>query len=164
MIALRSITPKYKYTYLRYNKNNNSIKGSRYSLDQTKIIFISKNHFKSSPEQAEVIRRALNKTIKRAEGGVIDLRIFPQYACSKKPLQSRMGKGKGKHSHFITPIHYGTRIIGITPTRKTKLRPALRKIRYKIPTKLKKIVIDNNVHWCSELSTQNVPRFWNKSA
>lgn len=55
--------------------------------------------------QIEAARRAINRYIKR--GGKIWIRIFPDKPISKKPLEVRMGKGKGSVEYWVVLIQPG---------------------------------------------------------
>lgn len=55
--------------------------------------------------QIEAARRALTRHIKR--GGKIWIRIFPDKPVSKKPLEVRMGKGKGNPEYWVAEIKPG---------------------------------------------------------
>ena len=56
--------------------------------------------------QIEASRRAVTRHIKR--GGNIWIRIFPQRSITKKPLEVRMGKGKGGVDHWVAQVRPGT--------------------------------------------------------
>ena len=55
--------------------------------------------------QIEAARRAMTRHIKR--GGKIWIRIFPDKPISKKPLEVRMGKGKGNVEYWVAEIQPG---------------------------------------------------------
>jgi large subunit ribosomal protein L16 len=55
--------------------------------------------------EIEAARRALTRHIKR--GGKIWIRIFPDKPISKKPLEVRMGKGKGNPEYWVAVIRPG---------------------------------------------------------
>jgi large subunit ribosomal protein L16 len=56
--------------------------------------------------QIEAARIALNRHIKR--GGKIWIRIFPDKPYTKKPAETRMGKGKGAPDHWVAVVKPGT--------------------------------------------------------
>jgi large subunit ribosomal protein L16 len=56
--------------------------------------------------QLEAARVALNRSIKR--GGKLWIRIFPDKPFSKKPLEVRMGKGKGGPEYWVAVVRPGT--------------------------------------------------------
>ncbi|GGX67206.1 50S ribosomal protein L16 [Saccharospirillum salsuginis] len=55
--------------------------------------------------QIEAARRAMTRHIKR--GGKIWIRVFPDKPISKKPLEVRMGKGKGNVEYWVSQIQPG---------------------------------------------------------
>ena len=55
--------------------------------------------------QIEAARRALTRHIKR--GGKIWIRVFPDKPVSKKPLEVRMGKGKGNPEYWVAVVKPG---------------------------------------------------------
>lgn len=55
--------------------------------------------------QIEAARRAMTRHIKR--GGKIWIRVFPDKPISKKPLEVRMGKGKGNVEYWVAEIQPG---------------------------------------------------------
>ena len=55
--------------------------------------------------QIEAARRAMTRHIKR--GGKIWIRVFPDKPISKKPLEVRMGKGKGNVEYWVAQIKPG---------------------------------------------------------
>lgn len=55
--------------------------------------------------QIEAARRAISRHVRR--GGKIWIRIFPDKPISKKPLEVRMGKGKGAVEYWVAEIQPG---------------------------------------------------------
>ena len=55
--------------------------------------------------QIEAARRAMTRHIKR--GGKIWIRVFPDKPITKKPLEVRMGKGKGNVEYWVTLVQPG---------------------------------------------------------
>ncbi|RYZ78437.1 MAG: 50S ribosomal protein L16 [Moraxellaceae bacterium] len=55
--------------------------------------------------QIEAARRAINRRIKR--GGKIWIRVFPDKPITQKPLEVRMGKGKGSVEYWVCEIQPG---------------------------------------------------------
>jgi large subunit ribosomal protein L16 len=56
-------------------------------------------------QQIEAARIAINRTVKR--GGKMWIRIFPDKPLTKKPAETRMGKGKGSPEMWVAPIKPG---------------------------------------------------------
>ena len=55
--------------------------------------------------QIEAARRALTRRVKR--GGKVWIRVFPDKPVSRKPLESRQGKGKGNVEFWAAPVQPG---------------------------------------------------------
>ena len=55
--------------------------------------------------QIEAARRAMTRHIKR--GGKIWIRVFPDKPVTKKPLEVRMGGGKGSPEEWVAPVRPG---------------------------------------------------------
>jgi len=55
--------------------------------------------------QLEACRKSIKRILKKK--GLVFLRIFTYHSITKKPLASRMGKGKGSHSIWIAPMRKG---------------------------------------------------------
>ena len=55
--------------------------------------------------QIEAARRALTRHMKRA--GRVWIRVFPDVPVSKKPIEVRMGKGKGAPDHWVAVVKPG---------------------------------------------------------
>ena len=55
--------------------------------------------------QIEAARRAINRHVKR--GGRVWIRAFPDKPISKKPLEVRMGKGKGNPEYWVAQVKPG---------------------------------------------------------
>lgn len=59
-----------------------------------------------SSRQIEAARQAISRKIQRK--GKIWIRIFPSYPVTKKPIEVRMGKGKGAVSYWAAKVSGGT--------------------------------------------------------
>ena len=64
--------------------------------------------------QIEAARRAMTRYIKR--GGKIWIRIFPDVPITKKPIEVRMGKGKGNVDHHVFKVKAGMILYEIETT------------------------------------------------
>lgn len=74
--------------------------------------------------QIEAARRAINRYIKR--GGRVWIRIFPDKPISKKPLEVRMGKGKGNPEYWVAQIKPGHVLYEIEGVDESLAREAMR--------------------------------------
>ena len=83
--------------------------------------------------QIEAARRAMTRHIKR--GGKIWIRIFPDVPISSKPLEVRMGKGKGNVDHWVAKVQPGTVLYEMEGVSEELAREAFRLAANKLPIK-----------------------------
>jgi large subunit ribosomal protein L16 len=83
--------------------------------------------------QIEAARRALTRHMKRA--GRVWIRVFPDVPVSKKPIEVRMGKGKGSPELWVTRIKPGRIIFEIDGIPQALAREALTLAAAKLPIK-----------------------------
>ena len=88
--------------------------------------------------QIEAARRAMTRHIKR--GGKIWIRVFPDKPITKKPLEVRMGKGKGAPEYFVAVTKAGRIMFEIGGVPFDVAKEALRLASQKLPVKTKFIV------------------------
>ncbi len=85
--------------------------------------------------QIEAARVAMTRHIKR--GGKIWIRIFPDKPITKKPAETRMGKGKGAPEDWVAVIKPGRILFEIQGVTEELARAALRLAANKLPLKTK---------------------------
>ncbi len=83
--------------------------------------------------QIEAARRAMTRHIKR--GGKIWIRVFPDVPVSKKPLEVRMGKGKGNVEYWVCKIQPGRVLYEMEGVNENVAREAFRLASAKLPFK-----------------------------
>lgn len=83
--------------------------------------------------QIEAARVALNRYIKR--GGKLWIRIFPDKPISKKPLEVRMGKGKGAPEQWVAVVRPGTVLFELSGVEPKVAEEAMRLAGSKLPVK-----------------------------
>lgn len=81
--------------------------------------------------QIESARRAVTRHVKR--GGRMWIRIFPDKPISKKPLEVRMGKGKGNPEFWVALVQPGTMLYEIEGVSESLAREAFRLASAKLP-------------------------------
>ncbi len=81
--------------------------------------------------QIEACRVAINRAMKRK--GRLWLRIFPDKPISKKPLETRMGKGKGATEHWVAVVRPGTMLFEMGGVAEAVAKEALRLAAFKLP-------------------------------
>ena len=79
----------------------------------------------------EAARRAINRHIRR--GGRIWIRIFPDKPISKKPLEVRMGSGKGSPEFWVAEIQPGKMLYEMEGVSEEMAREAFRLAAAKLP-------------------------------
>ena len=85
--------------------------------------------------QIEAARICLSRYTKR--GGQVWIRIFPQLSRTKKPLEVRMGSGKGAPDHWVAVVKAGTVMFEIGGVPEADAIEALRQAGDKLPIKTK---------------------------
>lgn len=88
--------------------------------------------------QIEAARIAMTRYMKRE--GKVWIRIFPDKPITKKPLEVRMGKGKGALSHYVAPIKAGTIMFELDGVPRDVAVEALRLAAQKLPVETKTVV------------------------
>ncbi len=85
--------------------------------------------------QIEAARIALTRYIKR--GGKVWIRIFPDKPITKKPAETRMGKGKGAPEYWVAVVKPGRILFEIEGVAESMAREAFRLASNKLPIKTK---------------------------
>lgn len=85
--------------------------------------------------QIEAARVALTRHVKR--GGKIWLRVFPDKGYTKKPAETRMGKGKGAPEYYVAVIKPGRIIFEMGGVPEALAKSAMRLCAHKIPIRTK---------------------------
>ena len=83
--------------------------------------------------QIEAARVAVTRCIKR--GGRVWIRVFPQKSVTKKPAETRMGKGKGSPEFWVAVVKPGTMIIELAGAPPELSKTALTRAMHKLPLK-----------------------------
>ena len=85
--------------------------------------------------QIEAARQAITRYVKR--GGKIWIRIFPHTPVSKKPLDVKMGSGKGEPQFYVAKVKAGTVMFEIADVTEEQAKEALRLASHKLPVRCK---------------------------
>jgi large subunit ribosomal protein L16 len=86
-----------------------------------------------SARQIEAARRAMTRKVKR--NGKIWIRVFPDVPISSKPLEVRMGKGKGNVDYWCSKVQPGTVLYEMEGVSEELAREAFRLAATKLPIK-----------------------------
>lgn len=85
--------------------------------------------------QIESLRVALSRRLKKI--GVFFLRVFPNKSITKKPAETRMGKGKGNPEFWVSVVKRGRIICEISGVHEERAKEILKAASYKLPLKTK---------------------------
>ena len=83
--------------------------------------------------QIESARRAITRHVKRS--GKLWIRVFPDKPITKKPLEVRMGKGKGSVEYWVAQIKPGSMLYEIQGVPESLARDAFKLAAAKLPIK-----------------------------
>ncbi|HHF58111.1 MAG TPA: 50S ribosomal protein L16 [candidate division WOR-3 bacterium] len=83
--------------------------------------------------QIEAARLAIARYLKK--GGKLWIRIFPDKPVTKKPAETRMGKGKGNVDHWVAVVKPGRILFEIAGVTEEQAREAFRRASHKLPIK-----------------------------
>ena len=86
---------------------------------------------KMTARQIEAARITINRTLKRA--GQMWIRVFPDKPITKKPAETRMGKGKGSPEYWVAQIKPGRILYEVNGVDEELARKALRLAGNKLP-------------------------------
>ncbi len=87
--------------------------------------------------QIESARRAITGSLRR--GGKVWIRIFPDKPVTKKPVEVRMGKGKGATDRWVAVVKRGRVMFEVAGVPEAAAREAFRKAHHKLPVDTKVI-------------------------
>lgn len=104
----------------------NSIDFGQYALKALEPYWITSR-------QIEAARVAMTRYIKR--GGKVWIRIFPDKPVTKKPAETRMGKGKGSPEYWVAVVKPGRIMFEIEGVPEDVAREAMRLAAHKLPIK-----------------------------
>ena len=90
--------------------------------------------------QIEAARIAMTRYIKR--GGQVWIKLFPDKPATRKPLGTRMGKGKGAPDYWVAVVKPGRVMFEIAGVSEEAAKEAMRLAMHKLPIKCKFITRD----------------------
>ncbi len=121
-----------KFRKQHKGKNNGlAVRGSSVSFGEYGLKATTRGRI--TARQIEAARRTITRHVKR--GGKIWIRIFPDKPITKKPLEVRMGKGKGSVEFWVAQIKPGTMLYEIQGVPEELAREAFRLAAAKLPVK-----------------------------
>ena len=96
-----------------------------------------------SSAHIEAARITINRTIKR--GGKMWIRVFPDKPITKKPAETRMGKGKGAPEYWVAVVRPGKVLYELSGVPEELAVEALKLASYKLPFATKVISKDARI-------------------
>ena len=111
--------------------NGTAVRGSSVSFGEYGLKAITRGRL--TARQIESARRTITRHVKR--GGKIWIRIFPDKPITKKPLEVRMGKGKGSVEYWVAQVRPGTMLYEIQGVSEELAREAFQLAAAKLPLK-----------------------------
>jgi len=93
--------------------------------------------------QIEAARIAITHAVKR--GGKVWIRIFPHKSVTKKPAETRMGKGKGSPELWVAIVKPGTVLFELGGVEEEIAREAMRLASHKLPIKTRFVMREEQV-------------------
>ncbi len=105
-------------------KRGYTIVHGEYALKSLEAAWITAN-------QIEAARVTIQRTIKK--GGKLWIRIFPDKPVTKRPPETRMGKGKGNVDRYVAVVKPGRILFELAGVTEEQAREAFRKAAHKLP-------------------------------
>lgn len=118
----------HRVSYEGKAKGRNEIINGEYALVAREGAWITNR-------QIEAARIAMTREMKRL--GKVWINIFPHLAKTKKPMEVRMGSGKGAPDSWVAVVKEGKIMFEIAGVSEAVAREALRKAGHKLPIKVK---------------------------
>jgi large subunit ribosomal protein L16 len=119
---------KYRKMHRRYPdkvaRKGNKLSFGQYGLQSLEGKWVT-------ARQIEAARIAMTRHIKR--GGKVWIRVFPQLSITRKPAETRMGKGKGNPDHWVAVVKAGTVMFEIGGVTEDLAKEAIRLAGHKLP-------------------------------
>ncbi|MCJ7753974.1 MAG: 50S ribosomal protein L16 [Thermoanaerobaculales bacterium] len=123
---------KVKYRKQQRGKNRGiASRGAKVSFGDYALQAVERGWL--TARQIEAARIAMTRHVKR--GGKIWIRIFPDKPITKKPLETRMGKGKGPPEEWVAVIRPARILYEMEGVNETVAREAMRLAAHKLPIK-----------------------------
>lgn len=135
---MNNFTPKnYKYKKKQkgkiINKINKPILFHDFPTFSKKFVLIALESGRILPNHMICCHQLLNKKLKKT--AQINFKIFPHTPITKKPLEIRMGKGKGAVETNVFNIFTGTQLFEISGNNIEIIKRVLKQVKIKLPIK-----------------------------
>ena len=124
----------HRLPYEGHAKGNTTLSFGEYGLQAKEGAWITAN-------QIEAARIAMTRYMKR--GGKVWINIFPHLPITRKPLETRQGKGKGNVEKWVAVVKEGKIMFEIAGVDEATAREALRLASHKLPIRTKFVMKEN---------------------
>ena len=131
-MALMPKRVKYRKSQRRRIKGNAS-RGNRVAFGDWGLQSTEAGHIAANT--IEACRIAATQYV-RGEGKLY-IRIFPQKSVTARPLETRMGKGKGEPDHWVAVIKPGTILFELAGVSQEAARECFARVAYKLPLRVR---------------------------
>jgi large subunit ribosomal protein L16 len=131
-MAIKEMPKKVKFRKVQKGRIGGISKGARtvyfgeYGLEAVEP-------YRITAQQIKAIRLVLSRGTKKA--GSFFLRMFPDKPVTKKPAETRMGKGKGGVDHWVAVVKRGRVICEVGGVDEIVAKEILKGVSYKLPIK-----------------------------
>lgn len=123
----------HRVSYEGKSKGKNRLSFGEYGL-------VAKEGAYITARQIEAARVAMTREMKKSKRGKIWINIFPHLARTKKPLEVRMGSGKGNVEEYVAVVKEGKIMFEMSDVTEETAREAFRLAGHKLPIKTKFIM------------------------
>ena len=123
----------HRISYEGKSKGKNKLSFGDYGL-------VAKEGAYITARQIEAARVAMTREMKKSKRGKIWVNIFPHLARTKKPLEVRMGSGKGNVEEWVAVVKTGKIMFEMADVTEETAREAFRLASHKLPIKTKFIM------------------------
>ena len=123
----------HRISYEGKSKGKNKLSFGEYGL-------VAKEGAYITARQIEAARVAMTREMKKSKRGKIWVNIFPHLARTKKPLEVRMGSGKGNVEEWVAVVKEGKIMFEMADVTEETAREAFRLASHKLPIKTKFIM------------------------
>ena len=125
---------KTKYRKIQKGRLKGLSKGAR-TLAFGDYGLVATEPHKVTARQIESLRMTISRRIKKV--GKLFIRLFPDKPITKKPAETRMGKGKGNPEFWVAPVKRGRVVCELSGVDETTAKEILKNAAYKLPLKTK---------------------------
>jgi len=131
-MAMQPARVKYRKMH-RGSRKGTALRGSTIAFGEYGLMALERCWMDS--KQLEAARVAITRNMKRR--GKMWIRVFPQKSFTKKPLETRMGKGKGPLESWVAVIRPANVLIEVDGVPEAVARESMRLAATKLPIKTK---------------------------